>query len=55
MAYNALSLRSISKILFYQSFIKVFLLMMIRSISSAASFKVFLAAAVSSFCEISCA
>ena len=40
---------------FYQSFIRVFFDMMMRSISKAASFNVFLAAAVSSFCEISCA
>ena len=38
---------------FYQSSSKVFFDMMMRSISIAASFSVFLAAAVSSFCEIS--
>jgi hypothetical protein len=38
---------------FYQSSSRVFFDITILSISIAASFKVFLAAAVSSFCEIS--
>lgn len=53
IAYNALSLYYIPNNDFYQSSNKVFLLMTIFSISIAASFKVFLAAAVSSFYEIS--
>jgi hypothetical protein len=53
MAYKALSLCCIPNNDFYQSSNKVFLDIIIFSISIAASFKVFLAAAVSSFYEIS--
>lgn len=53
MAYKALSLYCIPNKDFYQSSNKVFLDIMIFSISIAASFNVFLAAAVSSFYEIS--
>jgi hypothetical protein len=53
IAYRALSLCCIPNRDFCQSSSKVFLLMTIFSISMAASFKVFLAAAVSSFWEMS--
>jgi len=53
IAWRALSLYCIPKRLFYQSSSKVFLLITILSISMAASLSVFLAAAVSSFWEIS--
>lgn len=53
MAWRALSRCCIPNRLFYQSSSKVFLLMTIRSISMAASLRVFLAAAVSSFWDMS--
>lgn len=49
IAWRALSLCCMPKRLFCQSSRRVFLLMTIRSISMAASLRVFLAAAVSSF------
>jgi len=55
MACRALSLYCIPKRDFYQSSKRVFFDIMIFSISMAASLRVFLAAAVSSFCEINCA
>ena len=55
IAWRALSLYCIPKRDFYQSSSSVFLDMIIFSISIAASLRVFLAAAVSSFWEISCA